>query len=97
MKVRVAHPHVEISDALGGSPVIRGTRIAVRRLFAWHLQGIALEVLFKRYPMLTPGAVLDALAFGYDNRELIDADLARERAALESAPASAPRNTPTRT
>ncbi len=41
-----------------------------------------LETLFKRYPQLSPGQLLDALAFAYDNPELIEADLARERAAL---------------
>jgi uncharacterized protein (DUF433 family) len=80
--VRIPHPHVELCTELGGSPVVRGTKVAVRRLFAWHTQGTSLEVLFRRYPQLGPAAILDALAFAYDNRELIEADLARERAAL---------------
>ncbi|NOU35111.1 MAG: DUF433 domain-containing protein [Polyangiaceae bacterium] len=82
MSLRVSHPHVELSAQLEGSPVVRGTRIAVRRLFAWHRQGVPLETLFKRYPQLSPGQLLDALSFAYDNPELIEADLARERAAL---------------
>ena len=32
----------------------------------------------KRYPNLGPSKVLDALAFAYDNQDLIEADLAIE-------------------
>jgi uncharacterized protein (DUF433 family) len=81
--VRVAHPHVESHpDLLGGSPVVVGTKIPVRRLWSWHKKGVSVETLLKRYPALGPSRVLSALAFAYDNQDLMSADLAREEALL---------------
>ena len=89
--VRVHHPHVEVrDDLLGGSPVIRGSRVPVRRLWAWHRKGVTVETLVKRYPTLGWAKVLGGLAFAYDNEELIEADLDRERALLESEPERVP-------
>ena len=83
--VRVAHPHVEVrDDLLAGSPVVRGSRVPVRRLWAWHRKGVTVETLVKRYPSLGPARVLGALAFAYDNQELLTADLAREQALLDA-------------
>jgi uncharacterized protein (DUF433 family) len=83
--VRVAHPHVEISPEISsGSPVIVGYRVPVRRIFAWHRRGVSVETLIKRYPNLGPARVLDALAFAYDNLDLIEADLAREKALIST-------------
>ena len=83
--VLVAHPHVEVrEDLLGGSPLIRGSRVPVRRLWAWFRGGVTVETLLKRYPSLGPARVLDALAFAYDNAELVEADLAYERAMLDN-------------
>src|SRR6476646_8941143 len=80
-RVVVSHPHVDVSDdVLAGSPCVRGSRVPVRRLWAWHRRGVSVETLLKRYPQLGPARVLAALAFAFDNPELIEADLARERA-----------------
>lgn len=85
--VRVHHPHVEVrDDFMGGSPIIRGTRVPVRRLWAWHRKGVSVETLVKRYPSLGWAKVLGGLAFAYDNEELVEADLDRERALLEAQP-----------
>lgn len=81
--VRVQHPHVEIRpDLLGGSPLVRGSKVPVRRIWAWHRRGVTVETLLKRYPQLGPARILDALSFAYDNSELVEADLTRERAML---------------
>jgi uncharacterized protein (DUF433 family) len=91
--VRVQHPHVEIDET--GSPLVRGSRVPVRRLFAWHRQGTTVETLLRRYPQLGPARVLDALAFAHDNIDLVAADLERERSLLarESTPQpEAPKN-----
>ncbi|MGO8994371.1 MAG: DUF433 domain-containing protein [Polyangiaceae bacterium] len=81
--VRVPHPHVEVrDDLLAGSPCVQGSRVPVRRLWSWHRRGVSVETLLKRYPSLGPARVLDALAFAYDNTELIEADLSREEALL---------------
>jgi uncharacterized protein (DUF433 family) len=80
----VEHPHVELSSE--GSPIVRGSKIPVRRLWGWFQKGIAIETLIKRYPTLGAARVLDALAFCFGNQELIEADIAQERAALAHAP-----------
>ena len=49
-----------------------------------------METLVKRYPSLGWAKVLGGLAFAYDNEELIEADLDRERALLESEPERVP-------
>ncbi len=83
-KVTVHHPHVEVrDDLLAGSPVVRGTRVPVRRLWAWHRKGVTVETLVKRYPSIGPAKVLCALAFAYDNQDLMAADLAREATMLQ--------------
>ena len=72
--VRVEHPHVEIlPDIQGGSPLIRGYRVPVRRLWSWFQRGVTVETLIS-VPSLGPAAVLDALAFCFDNPELLAAD-----------------------
>lgn len=84
-RVLVPHPHVRCDvDVLAGSPHVDGSRVPVRRLWTWHKSGVSVETLFRRYPMLTPAAVLDALSFAYDNEELLRADIERERALLEA-------------
>ncbi len=83
--IRVHHPHVESTMAIyAGSPCVRGTKVPVRRLWAWHRKGITVETLVKRYPSLGPAKVLDALAFSYDNQDVMEADLQRERELLDS-------------
>ena len=85
-RVLVPHPHVRCdSRLLGGSPHVDGTRVPVRRLWAWHRAGVSIDTLLRRYPKLGPAKVLDALAFAYDNRDVVEADLAREMAAFEAA------------
>jgi len=84
--VAIEHPHVELSTELDGSPVVRGSKVPVRRLWAWHRRGTTIETLFKRYPQLGPARVLDALAFAYDNQDLMAADLAREHEMLPPDP-----------
>lgn len=88
--VRVPHPHVELSEKFDGSPCVAGTRVPVRRLWAWHHKGVSVETLVKRYPVLGWAKVLDALSFAYDNEELIEADLDRERALLGADPHPVP-------
>ncbi len=83
--MRIPHTHVVVrDDVAAGSPVVNGTKVPVRRLWAWHRKGVSVETLIKRYPGLGPARVLGALSFAYDNPELMAADLAREAALLET-------------
>ncbi len=70
---------------LGGSPYVEGSRVPVRRLFAFYRSGASVETLLRRYPSLGPAKILDALAFAFDNEEVIDADLDREAALMTQA------------
>ncbi len=77
----INHPHVFIDSS--GSPIVADSRVPVRRLWAWHRGGCAVETLLKRYPNLGPSRILDALSFAYDNQDVIQRDLERERQTLE--------------
>lgn len=82
--VLVPHPHVRVDrKVLGGSPYVAGSRVPVRRLWAFYRNGASVEVLVKRYPRLGPGKIFDALAFAFDNPEVIERDLEREQRLLE--------------
>jgi uncharacterized protein (DUF433 family) len=83
-RVMVPHPHVRCdAQVLSGSPHVEGSRVPVRRLWAWYRGGTAIETLVRRYPNLGPAKVLDALSFAFDNVDVIEADLAREQALFE--------------
>jgi uncharacterized protein (DUF433 family) len=89
--VLVPHPHVRVDPkVLGGSPHVIGSRVPVRRLWAFYRAGTSVEKLVRRFPQLGPAKIFDALAFAFDNEEVIEADLSRERELLQrSGPASA--------
>jgi uncharacterized protein (DUF433 family) len=70
---------------LGGSPYVNGSRVPVRRIYAFFRDGAKVETILKRYPQLGPAKVFDALAFALDNPEVIQADIAREHEMLLSA------------
>ena len=92
--VLVPHPHVRVDQKiLGGSPHVIGSRVPVRRIWAFYRAGTSVEKLVRRFPQLGPAKIFDALAFAFDNEEVIEADLARERELLQrggSTPAQKP-------
>lgn len=87
------HPHIALDDEVcGGSPVIAGTRFPVRSVVFYVLRlGCAPEDVVERFPHLTLGQVYDALAYYYDNRQEVEADIAanREEAVRQSIPPGA--------
>lgn len=95
--VLVPHPHVRVDEhVLGGSPHVVGSRVPVRRLWAFYRSGASIERILRRYPQLGPAKVFDALAFALDNAEVIEADLQREEEILSRAgsrPAKQPAST----
>ena len=94
--VLVPHPHVRVdAHVLAGSPYVIGSRVPVRRLWAFFKNGTSVDRILRRYPQLGPAKVFDALAFALDNPEVMAADLQREDEILKSAglaPASKPGN-----
>ena len=93
--VLVPHPHVRVDpNVLGGSPYVVGSRVPVRRLFAFYRSGTSVDRILRRYPQLGPAKVFDALAFALDNEEVIDADIAREQEILARSGQKPPRRTP---
>ena len=84
--VLIPHPHVRVDqNVLGGSPYVAGSRVPVRRLWAFYRDGASVERILKRYPQLGPAKVLDSLAFALDNPEVLEADVAREQEILARA------------
>ena len=69
---------------LAGSPHVAGSRVPVRRIYAFYRDGTTVERLMKRYPQLEPAQIFDALAFALDNPEVIEADIAREQALIQT-------------
>jgi uncharacterized protein (DUF433 family) len=83
--ILIPHPHVRVDkNVLGGSPYVVGSRVPVRRLWAFFRNGTSVERILKRYPQLGPAKVFDALAFALDNQEVVEADLAREESLLST-------------
>jgi uncharacterized protein (DUF433 family) len=81
--VLVPHPHVRVDPkVLGGSPHVVGSRVPVRRLWAFYRSGTKVETLVRRFPQLGAAKIFDALAFAFDNEEVMEADMAREQALL---------------
>lgn len=60
-----------------------GSRVPVRRLWAFYRNGASVEILIKRYPRLGAGKIFDALAFAFDNQEVIELDIERETLMLQ--------------
>jgi uncharacterized protein (DUF433 family) len=85
--VLIPHPHVRVdSNVLGGSPHVAGSRVPIRRLWGFYRSGANVDTLIRRYPQLGPAKVFDALAFAWDNPEVMEADMARESKLLERDP-----------
>jgi uncharacterized protein (DUF433 family) len=85
--VLIPHPHVRVDpNVLGGSPYVVGTRVPVRRLWGFYRNGATVDTLIKRYPQLGAAKVFDALAFAWDNPEVMEADMVKEARLLQKEP-----------
>jgi uncharacterized protein (DUF433 family) len=68
----------------GGKACIAGSRVRVLDIYVWHdLQGASPDEIVSRHPQLTLGDVYAALAWIWDHREQVLADLAREHQVSE--------------
>lgn len=73
--VKIPYPHVEMRE---DRPFVTGTKVPVFRLWYWHRQGTTFETLMRRYPQLSPAKILTAIAFAYDNQEMMLEEQKRE-------------------
>lgn len=62
-----------------------GSRVPVRRLWAFFKNGASVDTLLRRFPQIGVSKVLDALAFALDNPEVMEADLEAEHEMLARA------------
>ncbi len=74
---KVIHPHITSDPAVcAGSARIAGSRFSVRVVVGYVLhQGVTPEELQAAFPHLSLAAIYDALAYYYDNREEVDAEI----------------------
>jgi uncharacterized protein (DUF433 family) len=77
----VIQEHIEITPGIcGGKPRIAGQRIRVMDIAIWHEKlGLSPDEIVSEYPTLTLADVYAALAYYFDHREEIQADIARDR------------------
>ena len=73
----ITSKHVELDPAkCGGKPVIAGTRIRVWDVYvASELGGLSPDDIIAQYPSISLADVHAALAYYWDNREAIDAQM----------------------
>jgi len=67
---------VNTAGTCGGRPRIDGHRITVEDVAIWHERmGMSPDEIVSAYPSITLSDVHAALAYYYENREQIDADI----------------------
>lgn len=76
---------VRIPGIQGGFPTIRGTRTPVRSIVVLYCQTYPgnIEDVARALSHLTPTEIEAALAYYRDHKDLVDADIDRQRHALE--------------
>jgi uncharacterized protein (DUF433 family) len=73
--------HIEVDDK--GVARVRGTRSKVRMIAIDTLNGLTPEQIHKAYPHLSLAQIHAALAYYYDHREGIDAEIQAGREMAE--------------
>jgi uncharacterized protein (DUF433 family) len=81
---------VSTPGTCGGRPRIEGHRITVEDVAIWHERmGMSPDEIVSAYPTLTLSDVHAALAYYFENRERIDADIEEGRRFAEEMRAKA--------
>jgi uncharacterized protein (DUF433 family) len=81
---------VSTPGTCGGRPRIDGHRITVEDVAIWHERmGMSPDEIVSAYPTLTLSEVHAALAYYYENRERIDADIEEGKQFAEAMRAKA--------
>ena len=75
----------------GGKPHILGHRIKVKHVAQWYeRQGLSPAEIVEQHPTITLAQIHAALAYYYDHRSEIEAEIAEEARAYEELKASRP-------
>jgi uncharacterized protein (DUF433 family) len=85
MDLKMTYPHiVKTPGVCGGKACIRGTRIRVMDIVAAvEHQGLSPDEVCDQYPELTLGQIHGALAYYYDNRDDVRAEIESEKEKVE--------------
>ena len=77
--------HIEITPGTcGGKPRIAGHRIRVQDVVIWHEHmGESADEIVAKFPQLTHADVYAALAYYFDHRAEVDADMAEGEKLVE--------------
>jgi uncharacterized protein (DUF433 family) len=82
---------VSTKDTCGGAPRITGSRIRVKDVVIWHIhQGMNPDDIITKWPHLTHAGVHAALAYYYDHKDAIDAEIESDEAWYEEMKAKTP-------
>ena len=63
-------------DILHGAPIVEGTRTPVRAIAGYYQMGMSVDEIVLGLPHLTMAQAHSALAYYFDHRAEIDADIA---------------------
>lgn len=69
-------------DVLGGAPRLDGTRIGVLHVYRQYQSGVSPEAIASNYDGVSVADVHNALAFVFDNPDLIRSQEATEQEAI---------------
>ena len=85
MSTTIAYAHITSTPGVcGGKPRIDGHRVRVQDVAIAHAwQGMSPEEICQQYPGLTLSEVYSALAYFYDHRDEIEADIESDRQTVE--------------
>jgi uncharacterized protein (DUF433 family) len=89
--------HIEVTPGVcGGKPCITNTRIRVQDIVIYYDRfGQSAEEIVNRYPQLSLADVYAALAYYFDHREAMDAQMRQGLAVIEEARRLFPSKLPT--
>ncbi len=74
--IKIDHPHIVTDKNIcNDSPTIAGTRTPVRSIVSYYNDGLSPEEIASKLSYLKLSEIYDALAFFYDNKELIDKEI----------------------
>lgn len=79
MQPAIEKQHIEITPGIcGGRARVAGHRIRVQDVVLWTEQGRSPDDIVASFPQLTLGDVHAALAYYFDHREAIDAEIRQD-------------------